>query len=58
VKLVWFDEFPSKHEAFLRERQKKGWSRVKKVALIANNWERIQQIVRSEWQKREKNKSR
>jgi predicted GIY-YIG superfamily endonuclease len=56
VKLIWFDEFPSKHEAFLRERQIKGWSRAKKEALIANDWDRIQQIVRLERQDREKKK--
>jgi putative endonuclease len=30
VELVFTQEFPSKHEAFLRERQVKGWSRAKK----------------------------
>ena len=50
VRLVWFDSFPSKHDAFLRERQIKGWSRAKKEALIVDDWERIQQIVRLELQ--------
>ena len=53
VKLVWFDTFPSKHDAFLRERQIKGWSRAKKETLINNDWERLQSVVRLERQNRE-----
>ena len=32
--LVYFEEFVSRPEAFDRERQLKGWSRAKKIALI------------------------
>jgi predicted GIY-YIG superfamily endonuclease len=34
VRLVWFQDFPSRHEAFAAERQVKGWFRAKKQALI------------------------
>ena len=34
VELVYSQEFPSAHQAFLRERQVKGWSRANKQALI------------------------
>jgi len=39
--LVWFQEFPTRTEAFQRERQIKGWSRRKKQALIKQDWERL-----------------
>jgi len=38
VKLVFYDEFPSRDDAFTRERQIKGWSRRKKQALIKEDW--------------------
>ena len=41
VELVWHQEFPSRDEAFLSERQIKGWSRAKKEALIRGNWDAI-----------------
>ncbi|MEW6717210.1 MAG: GIY-YIG nuclease family protein [Chloroflexota bacterium] len=53
VKLVWFDTFPSRDDAIERERQIKGWSRRKKVALIRNDWEEIHQIVQEERKRRE-----
>jgi predicted GIY-YIG superfamily endonuclease len=34
VTFVWSDEFASRHEALQAERQIKGWSRAKKLALI------------------------
>ena len=34
VELVFSDQFPTRLEAFHRERQVKGWSRAKKEALI------------------------
>ena len=46
VKLTWSEEFSTRDEAFLCERQIKGWSRRKKAALIRNDWEEIQRIVR------------
>ena len=41
LKLVYTQEFPSEHEAFLRERQVKGWSRAKKAALIRGDFEAL-----------------
>jgi putative endonuclease len=34
-KLVYFEEFDSVREAIIREKQLKGWTRAKKVALIS-----------------------
>jgi putative endonuclease len=47
VKLVFAQEFPSEHQAFLRERQVKGWSRAKKEALIEGDFERLVELSRS-----------
>jgi putative endonuclease len=41
VKLVWSQDFPTRDEAFQAERQIKGWSRAKKQALIAGDWDRL-----------------
>jgi putative endonuclease len=38
IKLVFCSEFPSRDEAFVRERQIKRWSRRKKRALIEEDW--------------------
>ena len=47
VKLVWAEEFQTREEALARERQLQGWSRAKKEALIAGNWERLRLLSRS-----------
>jgi putative endonuclease len=47
VTLVWCDEFPSRYEALSAERQIKGWSRVKKLALIRGDWPLISQLARN-----------
>jgi putative endonuclease len=41
VELVWFEEFVSRDEALNRERQIKGWSRKKKIALMDQDWARV-----------------
>jgi tRNA/rRNA methyltransferase len=41
VQLVFREEFPSRENAFLRERQLKGWSRRKKEALIRGDWDNL-----------------
>jgi len=46
VSLVWSQEFADRDEAFRAERQVKGWSRVKKEALIRGDWEGIQLLSR------------
>ncbi len=39
IELVFSQEMPNKDYAFLAERQIKNWSRAKKEALIAGNWD-------------------
>ena len=45
VTLVWCDEFPSRYEALSAERQIKGWSRAKKLALIRGDWALIGKLA-------------
>ena len=47
VELVYSQEFSSEHEAFLRERQVKGWSRAKKKALIRGDFEALVELSKS-----------
>ncbi len=54
VHLVWSEIFSTHDEAFRRERQIKGWSRAKKEALILNDWQAVQRIVREEHERRQK----
>ena len=51
VKLVWCSEFPTRYEALAAERQIKGWSRVKKMALIRDDWEAISRLSKSRKEK-------
>lgn len=45
VEMVWCGEFALDAEAFSVERQIKGWSRAKKEALIAGDWEVIRRLA-------------
>ena len=54
VKLVWCSDFPTRYEALAAERQIKGWSRAKKLALIREDWDRISALARSRRQKKER----
>ena len=47
VHLVFSQDFPSRQDAFERERQIKGWSRQKKQALIKEDWERLSQLSKA-----------
>ena len=47
VELVWQGEFETREGAIAFERQIKGWSRAKKEALIAGDWNRIQGLAKS-----------
>ena len=47
VALVWSDSFPDRDQAFWVERKLKGWSRAKKEALIAGDWDRIRALARN-----------
>ena len=44
VELVFTEEFPTRAEALELERQIKGWSRKKKAALIAGNWDELRRL--------------
>jgi putative endonuclease len=48
VRLVFSCEFSSEHEAFLRERQIKGWSRRKKEALIRGDYKALIELSKSQ----------
>ena len=45
VELVWSDYFPTRAEALEAEFRIKSWSRRKKEALIAENWDRLSQAA-------------
>src|SRR3546814_12390943 len=46
VSLVWQHDFGTRDEAISAEQQIKGWSRKKKEALIAGDWDMISQLAR------------
>jgi predicted GIY-YIG superfamily endonuclease len=46
VTLEWCDTFAERDQAFWVERKLKGWSRAKKEALIAGDWELIKELAR------------
>ena len=46
VELVWHQEFEDPFEAVSAERQIKGWSRKKKEALIAGDYERLSWLAK------------
>ena len=45
VQLVYSESFGTRDDAFAAERQIKGWSRQKKEALIAGDWERLRLLA-------------
>ena len=47
VELAWSQEFVSRYEALSTERQIKGWSRKKKLALIRGDWDAVSRYARS-----------
>ena len=47
VRLVWSQEFTTREEAKAAEKQIKGWSRVKKLALIRGDWAEISRLAKS-----------
>jgi predicted GIY-YIG superfamily endonuclease len=51
VELVFLESFPSKSEAIILERQIKGWSRKKKLALVEGNWSKISQLAKKQFLK-------
>ncbi|SEQ66966.1 GIY-YIG nuclease family protein [Sphingobium sp. YR768] len=51
IKLVWSQAFGTRMEALEAERQIKGWSRAKKLALIREDWTLISSLARSNKEK-------
>ncbi|MFN3475207.1 MAG: GIY-YIG nuclease family protein [Blastomonas sp.] len=47
VTLVWSEDFGARDDAFAVERQIKGWSRAKKEALIAGDWQLISGLAKN-----------
>jgi len=45
--LVWSEQFQTRLEALEAERRIKGWTRAKKEALIAGNWDRLKLLSRN-----------
>jgi predicted GIY-YIG superfamily endonuclease len=46
VELVFVQEMGTRDEAFLAEQRIKGWSRAKKEALIAGDWDLVQWLAK------------
>ena len=46
VKLVWSQDFTTRYEALSVERQIKGWSKAKKMALVRGDWEKISALAK------------
>ncbi len=44
VKLVYFEDHSDPYFAYDRERQIKGWSRKKKIAMIKGEWEKLPEL--------------
>ncbi|WP_395054818.1 GIY-YIG nuclease family protein [Flavobacterium sp.] len=42
LELMWFETFNDVLDAIATEKKIKGWSRIKKEALIENNWDKIE----------------
>ena len=48
VTLVWSQEFVTREEALLAERQIKGWNRKKKEAMMRGDWEAVSRLAHGE----------
>jgi putative endonuclease len=46
IKLVHCSDFQNVDDAITWEKQLKGWSRAKKVALVSNNWKLVHDLAR------------
>ncbi|MCF8405551.1 MAG: GIY-YIG nuclease family protein [Bacteroidales bacterium] len=47
VKLVYFEDHSDPYYAISREKQIKGWSRRKKIAMIEGNWHLLPELSKS-----------
>lgn len=52
VELVWSQEFATRDEAKASEKQIKGWSRKKKLALIRGDWGEISRLAKGQTEER------
>ena len=48
IQLVYAEEFTKIAYAFYREKQVQGWSRAKKLALMAEDWDRLHILAESQ----------
>ncbi|MGL5837321.1 MAG: TrmH family RNA methyltransferase [Sphingorhabdus sp.] len=53
LEVVWADNFQTREEALIVERQIKGWSRAKKESLIRGDWEAVQRLAKKNFDKSE-----
>ena len=51
VKLVYFEVHSDPYFAIQREKQIKGWSRKKKIAMIKGEWEKLPELSKSKMTK-------
>ena len=51
VKLVFTQQFTTRDEAIVAEQQIKKWSRQKKAALIASNWQQVSLLAKKKFKK-------
>lgn len=51
VELVYYQDFGTREEAFSAERQVKNWSRKKKEALIAQQWQKLKTFSKKQFTK-------
>jgi predicted GIY-YIG superfamily endonuclease len=58
VELTWQQEFPTIHDVFVCKRQIKGWTRVKKEALMRGEFDAIHEVVKRERQQQDRRKQR
>jgi tRNA/rRNA methyltransferase len=50
IRLVWFEEFPTREEAKAAEAQIKNWSRRKKNALITGDIDELKRAAHKDWE--------
>jgi len=47
VEVVFKDEFSTREEELAAERRVKGWSRLKKEAMMSGDWDEVRRLARS-----------
>ena len=51
LKLLHVEEFETRHEALAMERKLKGWSRAKKLAYVAGDWNTVSLLSKGKHQR-------